>query len=110
MSSYRSEKIEQLLQHLAATFLQGESSGASLITVTRCIVEERKHATIFMTVLPETKEAAAVDFANRKRQEFRNYVQSHSKIGYVPAFDFVIDEGEKMRQHIQTIDLGLPKE
>lgn len=108
MSSFRSEKIEQLLTHLAATFLQEESSGASLITVTRCILGDRnKRATLFITVLPEIKEPSALDFANRKRQELRNYVQSHSKIGHIPVFEFVIDTGEKARQRISEIDLGL---
>ncbi|MDD5568569.1 MAG: ATP cone domain-containing protein, partial [Candidatus Omnitrophica bacterium] len=41
-------------------------SGASMITVTRTEVSrDMKHGTIFISVLPESKEDAAINFAKR---------------------------------------------
>jgi len=57
-----------------------------------------------MTVFPESEEKQALDFARRKRTEFREYVKSRVKTRLLPAIDFEIDFGEKNRQRIEEID------
>ncbi len=106
MSDDRSQSISKILKKAAAEFLQKESSGQSLITVTDVrLSNDEKYATILFTVLPEEKEAAALEFSKRMRTEFRGYVKYNTKIGKIPFFDFEIDLGEKHRQKIDLISL-----
>jgi len=100
----KEERIKDQVKALAATFLQRESNHLSLITVTDArMSKDGKMVNIFFTVLPQTKEKAALDFIKRKRSEFREYVMENSRMQRVPFFDFGIDEGEKNRQKIDEI-------
>ena len=89
---------------IAQDFFQRESSGASLITITRCdVTADMKNGTIFMTVLPESKEAAALDFAKRMRSELRHYVMKRLPVKVIPFFEVEIDYGEKNRLHVEEL-------
>jgi ribosome-binding factor A len=106
----RDGRMRDVIKDLAATFIQRESNGTSLITVTDVTLSDHgKQATIFFTVIPigkntgEDKEAAALDFMKRMRPEFREYVEEKSRLGRIPFFDFAIDIGEKNRQKIDEI-------
>ena len=101
---HRTERLTEQLQHLAATFLQRESNGTSLITVTRCeLSENQKCATIFISVFPTDNEEVAEEFVKRKRTEFVAYVHDNSKIGRLPSISFKIDFGEKNRQRLDEL-------
>lgn len=100
----RKVKKEEQLRELGAKFLQENNNGSSLITVTRAeLTDNGKNATIYFTVFPEDFEKTAVEFAKRKRSEFRHFVMENSRIGIVPNLDFEIDFGEKNRQRIDQI-------
>lgn len=102
----RQQKLEELIRKLAAQFVQIESSNVSLITITRCMMEEKlKHAIIFITVLPESEERHALEFLKRKRSEFRDYIKSHARTRVIPVVDFAIDIGEKTRQKIDELGI-----
>jgi ribosome-binding factor A len=89
---------------IAQDFFQRESSGASLITVTRAeVTADMKHGTIYITALPESKEPAALDFAKRMRSELRHYVMKRLPVKVIPFFEIEIDYGEKNRLHIEEI-------
>jgi ribosome-binding factor A len=89
---------------IAQDFFQRESSGASLITVTRCDVStDLKHSTLFITAIPEEKEPAALDFAKRMRSELRHRVMKRLPIKVIPFFEIEIDYGEKNRIHIDGL-------
>jgi ribosome-binding factor A len=104
MSQFKDIKTEQLIQQLAAEFLQRESNGSSLVTVTGVRLTDRMtKATILMSVLPEDKQEEALEFARRKRHNFKEYIKEHSRIGRIPLFDFEIDIGEINRQRIDEI-------
>lgn len=106
MPANRSEKIIKIVKSAAAEYLQRESNGASLLTVTGVrLSNDEKYATILFTVLPEDKEQSALEFAKRMRSEFKEYVRTHTKLGKIPMFDFEIDLGEKHRQKIDLISL-----
>ncbi len=106
MGADRSQSIAKIIKKAAAEFMQKESSGASLITITDArLSNDEKYATILFTVLPEDKEAAALEFAKRMRSEFKSYIKSNTKLGRIPMFDFEIDLGEKHRQKIDKISL-----
>lgn len=105
--SHHSEKLEQELQQRAALFLQRESNGQSLITVTRCVLSEnKKYATILISVLPVEKEETALEFVKRQRPDFLEYIRKETKIGRLPTITFALDIGEKNRQRIDELSAG----
>ncbi len=100
----REEKIEEVLRNAAAEFLQRESNRLSLITVTRVIMFDKlTKATVLMTVLPENRQDEAVEFAQRNRQDFKEYLKKHTRLQRLPSVNFQIDFGEKNRQRIDEI-------
>ena len=110
MSDRRTEKIIEVIRQAAANFMERESSGSSLITITRVVLSiDGKYANILFTVLPENMQDAALQFAKRMRSEFREYVKSNTRLGIIPTFDFEIDYGEKNRQKIDLISLKSQK-
>jgi ribosome-binding factor A len=62
-----------------------------------------KNGTIFMTVLPENKEDAAINFAKRMRSELRHYVMKRLPVKVIPFFEVEIDYGEKNRLHVDEL-------
>jgi len=103
-TTFKDEKLKDQIHKWAAEFLQRESSGQSLITVTDVkIGSEAKEATILFTVLPESKQESALEFARRQLGDFREYMNEKVKTGRMPFFHFDIDRGEKHRQRIDEI-------
>lgn len=101
---FRAEKMTEEITHLAGDFITNESNHTSLITVTKVELEKDfKKALIFVTVLPETQENAAMDFLKRQRSDFKHFVKKKSRMSRIPQFDFIIDAGEKSRQRIEEI-------
>lgn len=100
----RQLKVEQQVLGLAQDFFQRESSGLSMITVTRADVSSDLHnGKIFITVLPEDKEDAALQFAKRMRSDLRHYVMKRLPIKVIPFFEVEIDYGEKNRLHVDEL-------
>ena len=106
-NSQHHEKLAELFQRLTAQFLEIESNRTSLITVTKFDLAPKLGKGIaFITVLPESAEAAALDFAKRKRSDLREYFKKHSRTRVIPFIDFEIDKGEKNRQRIDELLRG----
>jgi ribosome-binding factor A len=104
MENIREAKVREQVMHHAAEFLRNEGNLSSLITVTNAIFNEQNNtAVIFFTVFPEDKEHTALEFAKRKRADFREMVKDKMRIRAIPFFDFAIDKGEKNRQLIDNI-------
>lgn len=100
----RNEKIREILHDLGARFLSMNGNGSSLLTVTNVeLTSDGKRATIFFTVFQENFEKTALEFAKRKRSEFKEFIKEHSKLGRIPQMDFGIDSGEKNRQKIDDL-------
>ena len=118
----RNEKIKEILRDMGAKFLLLNGNTSSLLTVTRVeLTNDEKRATIFFTVFPkstlggsgdrdeftrfsqEQMEKTALEFAKRKRAEFKEFVKDNSKLGRIPLLDFEIDTGEKNRQRIDSL-------
>jgi len=100
----RQEKVAGIVKKLSAQFLQIESSGQSLITVTNCTIsQDLKNATIFISVLPEKSEEYAINFIKRKRSDMRDYIKKNTKMRVLPFLDVEIDYGEKNRQKIDEL-------
>jgi len=104
MNNFKTEKITELYRELAADFLQRESNGTSLITVTRVVLSpNKKSADILLSVLPEDKEEIALEFANRQIDDFIAYVKEKARLRSLPFFKFDLDKGEKNRQKIDEL-------
>jgi|SRR3989344_3863715 len=100
----RNEKVANYIKELTAEFLARENNRTSLITVTGANASpDLKRATVFITVLPESKEAEALQFVKRKRTQLREVLKKTLKIKIIPFVDFAIDAGEKNRQKIDEL-------
>lgn len=62
-----------------------------------------RNGTIFITVLPESKEEAAIHFAKRMRRELRKYVMKGLPVRVIPFLEVEIDYGEKNRLHVEEL-------
>jgi len=110
-TKYKDEKYASLISKFAAEYFELESNTNSLITVTKVDVLERgKRAIVFFTALPREKEPEALDFAKRRRNDFRHFVMSKKSFGFVPKIDFQIDLGEHNRQRIDELSNEYPIE
>ncbi len=102
--SDRNEKIRDRIQGLSAQFIEREANNQSLITVTRTeITPDGKRATVFVSVMPEEKEKAAIDFLKRLRTDLRHFIQKNMNIRSIPFLEIEIDKGEKNRQRIDEL-------
>lgn len=102
--SRRQIQVSETIAHRAADFLARESNRQSLVTVTRADVSpDLKNVTIFLSVMPETKENEVLHFARRNSTEFRNYLKQSSVLKFLPHIEFELDFGEKNRQRIDDL-------
>lgn len=102
--SDRVEKVANRVKELSAEFLSRVADRSSLINVTRANCSpDLKRATVFITVLPIEREAAALGFALRQRGELREYLKKNLSTKNVPFVDIEIDQGEKNRQKIDDL-------
>ncbi len=106
--SQRDEKIMSLISRLAADYINREATPASLITLTKVVLSAKgSRAMLFVSVLPDSKQDAALDFLKRKRNDIRQYVMVHAKMGRIPFMDVAIDKGEKNRQIIEDLSQSI---
>ena len=107
MQERKQIQIAETIAHLAGEFLARElvnPAANGLITVTRAeLGENMKNVTIFLSVLPQTKEGEALKVLKRARSDFREYLKKHSFFHPVPTVDFELDFGEKNRQRIDDL-------
>jgi ribosome-binding factor A len=104
MSDIKEERVKEIIRHKASEFLERESTNNALITVTNVeLMDSGKKALISFTVFPEDKENGALDFAKRKRADFRDVLKQETKLFRLPFVDFKIDLGEKNRQRIDML-------
>src|SRR3989338_961631 len=103
-TSYRKEKLPELLKRLAAEFIEREWNFSSLITVTGAHISSNQQSVdILYTVLPENEENAVKKFLDLNKRVFMSFVDTHARIGRMPEVKFTLDVGEKNRQRIEEI-------
>jgi ribosome-binding factor A len=101
---FKNDRLISLLQESAGDFLARNSNGTSLITVTRVELGfKAKSAKILISVLPESQEKAALDFASRNIDELKKVIWEKARIGRLPFLQFALDTGEKNRQKVDTL-------
>ena len=98
------EKVRELVNRLTAQFLERESNRDALVSVTHVeLSPDTKYATVYISVLPESKEHAVLDFAKRLRGDMRNFLKGHMRTRVIPFLEVEIDLGEKNRQKIENL-------
>lgn len=104
MADFHDQKLVQSIKDIAGTFVQRESNGVSLITVTRVELSSKgDRAAIFVSVFPETQEETALAFLTRNRGEFKDMFKERVHVGRIPFFEFHLDPGEKLRNKINAL-------
>lgn len=102
--SDRRIKVTQLIQQLTATFIRNEANSEPLITVTSvAVTPDLKRAIVFVTTIPDGREQDAVIFLKRNASALRQFIKQKAKIGTIPHLDFMVDAGEKHRQHMDEL-------
>jgi ribosome-binding factor A len=104
MANFKDTKKEGMLTELAAQYIAREAGRSTLITPTRAhIASDRKHATIFVSVYPETEGAHAITFLMRHKDLFRDFLKSRARFPILPYITFEIDYGELNRQRMDEL-------
>ncbi|MDO8623867.1 MAG: ribosome-binding factor A [bacterium] len=104
----RDHRITELITHEAAQFIVREASGQSLITVTRTVLSKNAdHAMIFVSIFPPQESKPALSFLSRIAGDFRAHLATRSRLHPLPKIEFVLDEGELYRQHLDEISKKL---
>ena len=101
---YKDEKSASLISKFAAEYFMIESNKDSLMTIIKTdVLNKGKRAVVFFTALPRERENEALEFAKRRRQDFRQFIMAKKSFGFAPKIDFCIDEGEHNRQRIDEL-------
>jgi len=97
-----------MVRALSAEYIARETNSTNLITVTHTEVSpDAKYGKIFITVLPEKDEEAVIEFLKRKRKDLHQYLKKNMRTRPIPFVDILIDAGEKHRQRIDELSVGL---
>jgi ribosome-binding factor A len=100
----RHDKVAGVIQSIAAKFVAHEANTNPLITVTRVeIAPNFRKATICFTTFPSGRESDALAFLQRHGREMRGHIKKDTRLKYIPHLDFKLDQGERHRQHIDTV-------
>lgn len=103
----RNKKMENLVKELSARFLERENNRSSLITITEVTCSsDLKHATIYISVMPSSKENAALMFVKRQLGDLRDFLGKNIRAKNIPFLEVMIDQGEKNRQKIDELLRG----
>lgn len=91
--SLHSDKLESRLMQLAAEFFNRQTNRQSLITVTDFrLTKEGRTGIITISVLPDDKAAAALDFAHRQLTDLRDYMMKHLRARHIPWLEIALDQ------------------
>ncbi|NCT02224.1 ribosome-binding factor A [Candidatus Parcubacteria bacterium] len=102
--SDRKIRATELFKELAAKFIQQEANTNPLITVTSVDVSpDIRRVIIFFTTIPDGRENDALIFLKRNGTNMRNYFKQKARIKNIPHLEFMIDAGERHRQHMDEL-------
>ncbi len=108
----KDERMAHIIKDLAAQFVARHTNRQSLLTVTRIILSsDLRQANIMLSVMPRSAEKGALDFLNRGREDFRDFMKERTKLHTIPFVRFLADEGEYNRQRVsELLDEEHPQE
>lgn len=100
----RHDRAASLLKEVVAKFIQMEANTNPMITVTHVTVSpDYRRVTVYVTTIPDGREADALVFLKRSASEMRGFVKKKTNLKIIPHLEFAYDYGEKHRQHIDEI-------
>ena len=103
-SGDRHDRVISLIKELSAEFIQQESNTDPMITVTSATTSpDYRKVTIYFTTIPDGREEDALIFLKRNATELRHYLKKKSNLKIIPHIDFMIDAGERHRQHTDEV-------
>ncbi|MCI0597837.1 ribosome-binding factor A [Candidatus Parcubacteria bacterium] len=106
--SIRDDKAASLLVHLAGEYIAREAGRETLITPTRAdIGNDRKNATVYVSVFPDKDTDSALEFLARHAADFRAFLKKEARFSFLPRVTFKADLGEKHRQHLDELSRDL---
>ena len=104
MNQDKHATMSSIIMELAAKYIQSEANPNPLITVTSVdLSPDWKRAMIRVTTIPDGREADALVFLKRSASDMRHYFKKHGRFKTIPHLEFMIDAGEKHRQHMDEI-------
>ena len=109
--SERQAKVGNLLKEHVATFVLHEANTDPMITITRVDMSpDLKRAIIFFTTISDGREEDALIFLKRNGSEMRTYLKRKALFKRIPHLDFMVDAGERHRQHIDEVMQEIEKQ
>ncbi len=106
--SARDDRAVSILLENAGRYIAREAGRNTLITPLRATFsKDRKNATIFVSVYPESEEGHAIDFLMRHKDLFRNELKKTTRFARLPFIWFEIDKGERARQKFEDATRGI---
>jgi ribosome-binding factor A len=100
----RHVRLAGILKELIAKFIQSEANSTPMITVTNLdLSADMRRVIILITTIPDGRENDAIIFLKRNGTELRNYLKKHARIKHIPHLEFMVDAGEKHRQHMDEL-------
>ncbi|MCI5051011.1 MAG: ribosome-binding factor A [Candidatus Pacebacteria bacterium] len=104
MKGDRLEKLNKEMRKAFSEFIERESNRESLVTVTRCdTAPDLSNVIVYISVLPSDAEDKVISFLNRRRVDARTHMKKRVISRRIPQVNFMIDYGEKNRQHIDQL-------
>jgi ribosome-binding factor A len=109
--SERQGRVGNIIQECVARFVQQEANTNPLITITRVdISPDLKRAIVFFTTIPDGKEQDALIFLKRGGTEMRQYLKQNARLKRIPNLEYMLDAGERHRQHIDEVMRDIEKQ
>lgn len=104
MNTDKDTALQEAIRVQSANWILRNASNSSLITVSSVeVFNKGKRARILVTVLPEHKEEAVIDFLKRNVNDMREYIGKNIRSHSVPFLDVDIDIGTKNLQRIDEL-------
>lgn len=108
MANIRDEKALSRMTELAAAYIAREAGRGTLITPMRSeLSSDRKHATVLVSIFPDSEREHALKFLNRHSDDFRTFLKKEGRFAVLPFVTFAFDYGEENRQHLDSLSKEL---
>jgi hypothetical protein len=92
----QSDRATEIVAREAALFIMREAGTESLITVISAkSMAHGERIGVFVSVFPEEKARAALNFLERQRQAFSDHLKHHTRLR-LPRVDFLLENGEHL--------------
>lgn len=104
--SGRMEKVDELLAQQLGQIIVSEVElpQGAIVTITRVKTSpDLKHARVFLSVLPETKQREVMSLLINNVQEFQKILNERLTIRSIPKLRFFIDESGQKAAEIEHL-------